>query len=722
MPKIGIPRAFHFYRYYPAMRAFFEALGVEPVVSEPTTKATVTNGLKCVVAESCLPLKVFCGHVMNLADKADFVFVPSIRSVETDLYNCIKLFALPDQVRGAVAGAPPVLDMLFDVNLGRKAVYNELYRVGRYLGSNRGRVDRACEVAHKAHVRYSQLLHRGFSPLEALEVIDGGPESDFLGQQLPPDAPKVALVGHHYNLYDDYLNHDVVKKLGNMGLRIVTGDCATLEQLNTGVGRVIGSAYWMNEREITGAAGHYLYCNGVDGVIVVTVFGCGPDSMMIDAVQRTAKKGNCNPLLCLTLDEHTAEAGLVTRLEAFVDTMRRKKSASFVISTPQVIAPIKPSFGKDLKLAFPHMGTAHVAIRVLFNKLEVDCVVPPPCNQRSLDLAAKYSPEYACVPYKLTLGNFLDALESGANALTLLTGPNNCRFGYYHKLQEQVLRDLGYEFQMVLPEISGRTLGRVGEVLHEASGKSARECMSAAMLALNVQQELDAIERKVQYIRPRELRVGGVNKIWDEAIEAMARVTSKDSLRATRKMLDERLEAVPIDKTRDPVRICIVGEIYVVQEPYINHDLEVELGRLGVEANRSEQISQWLSVFPGIILDRLGLGHNARIKKAEMPYLRFWSGETVGQTVMAAEDGYDGVIQLAPFTCTPEVVAQNVLPKLRRDVDIPVLTIILDEQTARTGLKTRLEAFVDLLQRRRNLVGQPRAKPGIVKLFHLLRP
>jgi predicted nucleotide-binding protein (sugar kinase/HSP70/actin superfamily) len=424
--------------------------------------------------------------------------------------------------------------------------------------------------------------------------------------------------------------------------------------------------------------------------------------MMIDAVQRIVRRGNCNPLCSIILDEHSAEAGIVTRLEAFVDTLHRRRSTTFVPNAPaEVPAEAQPKFGRNMKLAFPHMGTVHVALEVLFGCLGIEIVVPPPCSKRSLDLASKYSPEWACVPYKLTLGNFIEALEAGANSLILLRGPNNCRFGYYNKLQDQVLRDLGYEFQWVLPEINGRSINGIAEVLRDASGRSVKECWSAAMLALDVQRNIDAIERKVQLIRARELKKGSAEAIWEEALERVATIRDKKSLKSLRRKYEAMLDAVPIDPNHDPVRVCIVGEIYVVQEPYINQDIEVQLGKLGVEVHRSEQVSQWLSVFPGAILDWLGIGHNARIQRAERPYFKHWSGETVGQTVMADEDGYDGVIQLAPFTCTPEVVAQNVLPKLRRDVDIPVLTVILDEQTARTGLITRLEAFVDLLQRRR---------------------
>lgn len=727
--KVGVPRALHYYRYYPVIKAFFEALDVELVITAPTTRPTMDAGVSSVVAETCLPLKAYVGHVIELAGKVDYVFVPSVKSVERGLYNCVKLFALPDQIRGAIENVPPVLDVLFDVNLGRKTLYRELYSMGCRIGASRRRVDRAIELALSEYYRFSRLLRKGLTLLEAMDVLDGKrTEREFDIAEVSPDEPVVALIGHPYNLCDDYINHNIVKKLRAMGLRILTADAAAPERLNEGVARIIGSPYWMNEKEITGAAGHYMYDPNTDGLIIITCFGCGPDSMMIDAVQRIAKRGNCNPILAITMDEHTGETGMVTRLEAFVDTLRRRKATSWAasglkteINVPTFVASTRPKFPKDMRIVFPHMGTVHVAIRVLFNRLGIDYVAPPPCNKKSLDRAAMHSPEWACVPYKLTLGNFMDGLDLGANAVMLLTGPNNCRFGYYNKLQEQVLRDLGYEFLLVLPEISGRTLGGVKEVLQEASGRSGRDCWNAGMLALSVQRNLDAIERKVQWLRARELQFGMANQVWREAIEEMATVTDNNSLEMVREKYEDKLDAIPVDLERDPVRICIVGEIYVVQEPFINHDIESELGRLGAEANRSEQVSQWLTLFPDSVLDRVGLGHNARIRRSERPYLKYWSGETIGQTVMADEDGYDGVIQLAPFTCTPEVVAQNVLPKLRRNLDIPVLTFILDEQTDRTGVVTRLEAFVDLLQRRRAATGRRRPKLTINRLLHVNR-
>lgn len=702
--RVGIPRALHYFRYYPLAKAFLKALDVEIVLSEPTNRAIMAKGLDLAVAETCLPIKAFFGHVVELRDKVDFVLVPSIRSVEPNLYNCVKLFALPDMVRGAIKDHPPLLDFCFDINLGKNVVLKEIYSVAKRLGASNRQADAAIQAGLALQQRYEDSLAKGQMPLEALKRLEngvnGGRPVRLKGNE--GNGPRVAVLGHPYNVHDDYIVHGLIGKLHDLGAEVVTAEMATKPELDAGVESVIGEAYWMTEREITGAAGHYLTSDKVDGVIAVTAFGCGPDSLMIDAVQRTVNRSRCHPLLSLNIDEHTADAGLITRLEAFIDSLQRVRASEARLNrAPLTLVRHSSGINEPIKITFPHMGTVHVPVQVAFNRLGMDLVVPPPCSKRSLEMASKYSPEWACIPYKLILGNYIEALDQGANTLLLLRGPNNCRFGYYHKLQEQVLRDLGYKFQLGLPEIQGRAVKGMIKIVQDLSGASWRDCFATVQLALGVLKDVDEIERKVQYVRAREFRPGLATKIWQDSLAQISQVTTRSELKRLKKKFLTDLENVPMDREKVPIKICVVGEIYVVQEPYINQDVEIELGKLGVEANRSEQVSQWLTLGPQLFLQMFGLGHSARIRRAEKPYLQYWSGETLGQTAMAHEDGYDGVVHLAPFTCTPEVVAQNILPKLRRNVDVPVLSLILDEQTGRAGFITRLEAFVDFLERRR---------------------
>ena len=134
----------------------------------------------------------------------------------------------------------------------------------------------------------------------------------------------IALVGHPYLLYDELINHRLVHRLEQAGYQVLAPEMLTTKQLETAITRLTGRPYWTYEEEVVGSGGHYLE-SGVEGVIGVIAFGCGPDSLMMDMVQRQAIKLGTTPFMSLTLEEHSAEAGVVTRLEAFLDMIQRKK-------------------------------------------------------------------------------------------------------------------------------------------------------------------------------------------------------------------------------------------------------------------------------------------------------------------------------------------------------------------------------------------------------------
>jgi predicted nucleotide-binding protein (sugar kinase/HSP70/actin superfamily) len=224
-------------------------------------------------------------------------------------------------------------------------------------------------------------------------------------------------------------------------------------------------------------------------------------------------------------------------------------------------------------------------------------------------------------------------------------------------------------------------------------------------LALSKMSILDEIERRVQYIRPREIDQGSVDKIWEEAIARVDGVTVYDDLDSVKQDVIQKLNRVQIDPELRPVKIAITGEYYAILDPFFNLDLERDVGRLGAEVHRTLMMSDWMKAT--MILEALGYPRSPQIARAAKQYLR-WdiSGEawkTIGQTVIHAEKGFDGVIETMPFTCLPEISALNILPRVSREHNIPIATFIFDEQTGRAGMKTRLEAFVDLLYRRREV-------------------
>ena len=325
MIKIGIPRALLYYQYYPMWKTFFEALGVEVVVSPTTTQVMLSEGSSRVVADTCLPVKVFVGHVLSLIGKCDYIFIPAIRSVKHKVYNCSKFLGLPDMSRAVVPECPPILDVEIDINQGKRSLYQTIYQLGRYFTWDPFKVRRAAMAAWQAHLNYLELMcsHR-LTPPQAIKRILSIPAVEPEADSNRMTSATIAVIGHPYLLYDELINHRLIHRLERANNRVLTPEMLTIEELQSATKRLVNRAYWTYENEVVGAGEHYLK-SGASGVIGIMAFGCGPDSLMMDMVQRQATRLKATPFMSLTVEEHTAETGIVTRLEAFLDMMYRRK-------------------------------------------------------------------------------------------------------------------------------------------------------------------------------------------------------------------------------------------------------------------------------------------------------------------------------------------------------------------------------------------------------------
>ncbi len=353
-----------------------------------------------------------------------------------------------------------------------------------------------------------------------------------------------------------------------------------------------------------------------------------------------------------------------------------------------------------MRIGMPHMGNLYIPFKSLFQRLDIDYVMPPVNNQRTLSLGVRHSPEGMCIPFKLTLGNLIEAAEAGADTLLMPAGSGICRLGYYAKTQEHILKDLGYNTQIVCLGVSQQKLfGLLGMIKRLSNNAPWSKIISAFRFGLAKLNAMDRIERVVQKVRPIEQIKGTANKIFAQAIKAIDRADDHDTLKKVEIDFTSELNQVAKNDSQ-PLIVGITGEFYVLLEPFSNLDVEKELGKLGAEVRRSTFISEWTKF--SLFLNPLGMNEKDRIHKAALPYLKRDIGgdgwESVGEKVLHAKD-YDGLIHLAPFTCMPEIVAQNIMPSTKEN--IPVLTILCDEQLGKPGMLTRLEAFVDLLKHRR---------------------
>ncbi|HIC88995.1 MAG TPA: CoA protein activase [Anaerolineae bacterium] len=356
-----------------------------------------------------------------------------------------------------------------------------------------------------------------------------------------------------------------------------------------------------------------------------------------------------------------------------------------------------------MKVGFPHVGTFYVLFESYLHALEAKPVVPPFSSQRTLDLGVRYSPEMICAPCKLIFGNYVEALEQGADHLIMLGGNDTCRLGYSVPLQVHLLRKLGYDFQPHVFDLR-QAIRDVLRLTDELAHPPLSQKITLLRYLVALVTLVDDVERATLRLRPKELKPGTATRLRRVALTRICGLQTRHDLHRCRRAVLQPFADAPQDRTRRVLRIALIGDPYTISEPFFNLNLEEHLGRLGVEVHRWFWLSNSLRGTWPLRLMGLDLKARARRRAAAAYLSRYVGGfaqSSFTEAVRFAQDGIDGMIHVAPFNCTPEIVAASLMPRLAQDYDIPLLMLTFDEQTGEAGLVTRLEAFVDLLERRR---------------------
>lgn len=324
MTTIGIPRALLFWSYAPLWLAFFRALGLETVISGETTRETMDRGIRLAVDEACLPVKVFYGHCAELATSVDWLFVPRLVSVERRKYICPKFMGLPDMIRQPLGSTVRLLDPVVDfLRTGERALPGVARDVGRRLGAD-PRAARAALEAGLDHLRrFRKLEERGVHPEAALGELGWLTPRPTPGFATKAPRLSVGVLGHPYNVHDRQISFGLLDRLSSWGAAPVTGDNLASETCRAAAQELPKDLFWTLGWHTYGAAAHLMNSTLVSGLIHLVSFGCGPDSLVGELVHRRAERIRM-PFLLLTLDEHTGEAGVLTRVEAFLDMLERR--------------------------------------------------------------------------------------------------------------------------------------------------------------------------------------------------------------------------------------------------------------------------------------------------------------------------------------------------------------------------------------------------------------
>jgi predicted nucleotide-binding protein (sugar kinase/HSP70/actin superfamily) len=297
---VGLPRALLFHHYGECWTTFLDALGIEPVVSAVTTGDTVVLGAATADNETCLPLKVFTGHLLGLKEETDAILVPRVVSQRPGMKACPKYIGLPDMARSLDPGLPPVLSPSMDLADRRQRWTREWYSMARELGAG-------AEPAASAVKRMVGLL-KSCEQNPAAAETGGFP---------------VGVAGHLYNVRDERVSLGLVERIRAMGADPVTVEQVPRRLVRRQLRTLYRKVRWDFESQMVGAVLHWSRTSSVAGVIYLNSFACGPGSMIGALIEDELGREKSVPLMSITLDEHAAEGGLITRIEAFLDLLKR---------------------------------------------------------------------------------------------------------------------------------------------------------------------------------------------------------------------------------------------------------------------------------------------------------------------------------------------------------------------------------------------------------------
>ncbi|OYD16376.1 hypothetical protein CH333_03495 [candidate division WOR-3 bacterium JGI_Cruoil_03_44_89] len=710
-PRVGIPYASIFLEFLPFWYRFLSELGFEVVLSDKTNKRIIHDGVSSSIAEFCFPIKLVHGHVINLLRKGvDFLFLPSVIDTPPPSgmkrgYICPYNQEIPHIIMASLKPKTKILHPIIFFR-SEKNLTGTLIEFGRKLGKSPLRVRAAIGAAKSAQDNfYKKVKLRGD---EIMNKID--------------DA--LTLVGRPYNTCDEGASLEVPKRLRQLGKFVIPMDfiSSTSDILTDWP-----SMYWIYGYKILSVARKVKNDPRLHAVFM-TNFGCGPDSFIL---QYFRKEMGGKPFLQIEVDEHSAPAGVITRCEAFLESIKNAPKLGM-----EEYTHIIPQFRKSSKrtVYLPHMGDCVLALRSAFNKFDIPAEIME-SDDETLELGRKYTTGKECYPCVITTGDMIKTLkyknpEEVAFFMPFTYGP--CRFGQYCRLQRLILDELGYEDVPIISPGAPESLSFFKEY-----GMFSLSSASLFIRTLKGVVAIDYLLKLRREKRPYELVLGETNRLYNKYLSLICNAIQNGRIEVVLKKAASEFVALSIKYNPKP-RIAIVGEIFVRSHEYSNNRIERRVEEYGGEAvfppfyewglhtsgtRRMDArvegriftyyltyISEFfIRYFERSLLRFVNgtLRTEERVKihriwEAAEPYLIKWFGEpalSIGDSVLwARKKEIDGIINLMPFTCMPGNITAAAFKRVEDDYGLPVLNITFDGLEQAT-LETRLETFMYRVKR-----------------------
>jgi len=713
-PEIGIPRILFLHEMMPFWKAFFAELGYRAVLSDATNKELIRKGVENVVAETCFPIKVSHGHVLNLLEKGvKRIFLPSIVNLKSPHPEipisaaCPYAQAFPYVVHSSIdfkKDHVEVLQPVFHFRFGRDHLEKELVDFGKSLHRGSKEVKRAFGKAERFQALfYQSLLNRG------REILD----------QVGPDKKVMVIVGRPYNSCDPGVNLEIPKKLRELGVLAIPMDFLPLDSVKPT--EEIQEMYWRYGQKIL-SAGKIINEDPRLYAVYITNFGCGPDSF-INHFYRDLSKGK--PYLQLEIDEHSADAGAITRCEAFLDSLKNVKLTTTVSQKRQKLIT-----DRTKKIYIPYMYDGAFAVAAAFQACGVEAEVFPESDEETLYWGRKLTSGKECYPCILTTGDMVKTVKAPnfdheRAAFFMPSGNGPCRFGQYHRFHRLVLDDLGFQHVPVYAPNQDETLYNDLGIMGSQFARLAWQGIVA----------VDLLMKKLLETRPYEKEKGKADRIYEESLNRVCEAIQKgtDLKEALHKSL-EGFGRVEVDRPGTKPLIGIVGEVYVRLNRFSNEDVIRKIEQFGGEAWMAP-MTEWILYvntiskkrslrrrsFSNLLkvyltdhyqkkdehhlekvfknsLRNFGEPKTRSILKKARPYIdSTFEGEAVlsiGKSIDFAKRGASGIVNIMPFTCMPGTIVSALLKRYREENNnIPILNMAYDGQE-QTNTLTRLEAFM----------------------------
>lgn len=349
------------------------------------------------------------------------------------------------------------------------------------------------------------------------------------------------------------------------------------------------------------------------------------------------------------------------------------------------------------KISFPHMGNYYIPITYLIKNItHQEVIIPPKTTKRTIELGSINSPDFVCSPFKYNLGNYIESLELGANILVQAGG--GCRYGYYAELQEKILKDLGYNFKFInLIHNNHISIKKTYEFAKQVNKKLNIFSFTYHLInTIIIILIIDKYEKIIRENKGFEVVKNSFNKLHNKLINELQEKISLFKLIKINTKYKYLFKKIKINKPPNHLKIGLVGELFSLMEPFSSANIEEKLISHNIEVFRQTTLTYLL------IVKKFTLYHH--IKKSKK-YLRFHLGadgsESVYLSHILKKKGYDGIVHIKSFGCTPEINAIPIMNKISEELNIPIIHFSFDSEDSDIGVRTRIEAFYDMIKERK---------------------